>query len=232
MIERKPPGVFAAAATILRKDLKLELRTLETLTATLIFTVSTFVVFHFALGRDELDGDLAAGVFWVTILFASVLTINRLLANERSQGGYEALLLSPIDRNALLIAKVAFLFLALTLLEVFAFGAYLLLLLGPNLAPEMLAMIPVCLLVNLGLATIGTFVSALATDSNARELLVPLMTLPLFTPLLIAAAQATTPLLALDPNVVDLGRWLAMMSLYDAVFMLLGSAVFEYIVGD
>lgn len=232
MTGRKPPGVFAAAATILRKDLRLELRTLETLTATLIFTTSTFVVFHFALSRDQLDGDLAAGVFWVTILFASALTINRLLANERSQGGYEALLLSPIDRNALLVAKVGFLFLALTVLEIFAFAAYTLLLLGPGLSSEMLALIPVCLLANLGLATIGTIVSALATDSNARELLVPLMTLPLFTPLLIAAAEATTPLLAIEPNVVDLGQWLGMMALYDAVFVLLASAIFEYIVED
>lgn len=229
---RKPPGVFAAAGAILRKDLKLELRTLETLTATLIFTTSTFVVFHFALSRDALDGDLAAGVFWVTILFASVLTINRLLANERSQGGYEALLLSPIDRNALLLAKVGFLFLTLTVLEVFAFAAFALLLLGPDLSADMLALIPICLLANLGLATIGTLVSGLATDSNARELLVPLMTLPLFIPLLIAAAQATTPILALDPNVVDLGKWLGMMALYDAVFVLLASAIFEYIVED
>lgn len=232
MTERKPPGVFAAAAEILRKDLKLELRTLETLTVTLIFTTSTFVVFHFALSRDQLDGDLAAGVFWVTVLFASALTINRLLANERSQGGYEALLLAPIDRNALMIAKVAFLFLALTLLEIFAFAVYLLLLLGPGLSAEMLALIPICLLANIGLATIGTFVSALATDTSARELLVPLMTLPLFTPLMIAAAEATTPILAIEPNVVDLGKWLGMMSLYDAVFLLIASAVFEYIVGD
>ena len=119
--------------TILRKDLKLELRTFETITVTLIFTTSTFIVFHFALNRDELFGDLAAGVFWVTILFASSLTINRLLSNERAQGGYEGLLLAPIDRNAILYAKIAYLFIALTMLEIFAILIYALMLLGTEL---------------------------------------------------------------------------------------------------
>lgn len=230
---RRPgPSLFTATMAILRKDLRLELRTFETLTATLIFTTVTFIVFHFALDRDELFGDLAAGVFWVTLLFASALTINRLLANERSQGGYESLLLAPIDRNAILLAKIKFLFLALCVLELFAFFAFALLLLGPNPSTEMLVLIPICLLANIGLATIGTLISGLATETSARELLVPLMTLPLFIPVLIGAAQATAPLFEKSPVVVDLGKWLGLIGLYDAVFVLVAYAVFEYIVGD
>ncbi|MBJ7458224.1 MAG: heme exporter protein CcmB [Thermoleophilaceae bacterium] len=229
---RPAPSTFSAALTILRKDLKLELRTLETITVTLIFTTATFIVFHFALNRDELFGDLAAGVFWVTILFASSLTINRLLSNERAQGGYEGLLLAPIDRNAILYAKIAYLFIALTMLEIFAILIYALMLLGPNFDSAMLALVPICLLVNLGLATIGTLISALATSTSARELLVPLMTLPLFIPLLIGASQATAPLFEKVPEVVDLGQWLGLMGLFDGVFLLLSIAVFEYILGD
>jgi heme exporter protein B len=232
VITGKKPTLLRASRAILGKDLKLELRTLETLTATLIFTVATFVVFHFALDRDELVGDLAAGVLWVTILFASALTINRLLSNERTQGGYEALLLAPIDRNAILFAKIGFLFIALTVLEVFAVLAFALLLLGPGFATSMLALIPIFLLANIGLASIGTLVSALATDTSARELLVPLMTLPLFIPLLIGASKATAPLFAVHPEVIDLGKWLGLMGLYDAVFLLLAFAVFDYIVED
>ena len=230
---RRPgPSLISATLTILRKDLKLELRTLETLTATLIFTTATFIVFHFALDRDELVAELASGVFWVTILFASSLTINRLLHNERAQGGYEALLLAPIDRNAILYAKVKFLFIALSVLELFAIVVFAILLLGPGFHSEMLMLIPICLLVNLGLATIGTLISALATDTTARELLVPLMTLPLFIPLLIGASRATAPLFEVTPKVVDIVKWLGLMGLYDAVFLLLAIAVFEYIVGD
>jgi heme exporter protein B len=232
MSVHEPPGVFAAAATILRKDLKLELRTQETITTAAIFTVATFVVFHFALGRDQLIGDLAAGVFWVTLLFSSVLAINRLLSNERQQGGYEALLLSPVDRNAILFAKFAFLLIALTLLEVFSLLAFALLLLGPSLSAGMLPLVPVLLLANIGIAAIGTLISALATDTNARELLVPLMSLPLLTPLLIGAARATTPLMEMAPHADHLGRWLGLMALYDSVFALLAFAVFEFIIED
>lgn len=232
MNSTETPGVFAAAAAILRKDLRLELRTMETLTTSAIFTVSTFVVFHFAFDRNELSGDLAGGVFWVTVLFAAVLAINRLLSNERAQGGYEALLLAPIDRNAIFFAKFAFLFVALTLLEVFALLAFALLLLGPGLSAEMLPLVPVMLLANVGIAAIGTLISALATDTNARELLVPLMSLPLLTPLLIGAARATAPLLELAPHSENMGRWLGLMALYDSVFALLAFAVFEYIIED
>jgi heme exporter protein B len=230
---RRPgPSVIAAAAAILRKDLRLELRSLETATITAIFTTSTFLIFHFALNRDRLFGDLAAGVFWVTILFASTLTIGRLLASEKTQGGWEGLLMAPIDRNAILLAKAAYLFLALTLLELFALVLFGVMLLGPRVDPAMLALAPVLLLVNIGLATVGTLISALATGTSARDLLVPLMTLPLFIPLMIGAANATAPLFAHAPAIVDLGTWLGLMALYDAVFVLLAVAVFDYVVGD
>ncbi|HEV7918057.1 MAG TPA: heme exporter protein CcmB [Solirubrobacterales bacterium] len=229
---RQGPGVFTAAAAILKKDLRLELRTLESLTATTIFTVATFIIFHFALQRDELDGSLASGVFWVTILFASALAINRLLSNERQQGGYESLLLAPIDRNAILFAKFALLFITLTVTEIIAFASFALLLLGPSPAGAFPELIPILLLANAGIAGIGTLVAALATDTSARELLVPLMTLPLFTPLLIGAARATAPLFekAGDPD--QLGRWLGLIGLYDSVFLLLAFALFDFILDD
>lgn len=230
--QRKSPGLFTAAGVILRKDLRLELRTLETLTTTAIFTVATFVIFHFALDRDELIGDEAAGVFWVTILFAAVLAINRLLSNEKQQGGYEALLLAPIDRNAILLAKFAFLFIALALLEIFALATFALMLLGSGLSAEMLALAPVLLLANTGIAAIGTLISALATSTSARELLIPLMCLPLFTPVMIGAARATAPLMEVSPHAEDLGRWLGLMALYDSVFLLLAFAVFDFILDD
>jgi heme exporter protein B len=229
---RAGPSTFAATRAILGKDLKLELRTLETATVTAIFTTATFIIFHFALDRDRLFGDLAAGVFWVTVLFASSLTINRLLANERQQGGYEGLLLAPIDRNAVFFAKAAFLFLTLTVLEIFALAIFGVMLLGPAPAPAMLALIPICLLVNVGLSTIGTLISGLTTATNARELLVPLMTLPLFIPLMIGAARATAPLLAKHPEVSDLTGSLALIGLYDAVFLVLAIGVFEFILDD
>src|ERR671933_2729274 len=118
---------------ILRKDVALELRTRESVPAMVLFSVTVFVLFHFGLDRDTLDGDLASGVLWVTVLLAAVLGVNRLFAAERDGGALDAVLLAPIDRTAIYVAKAAVLFLYLVVLELIALPAFALLLLGPGL---------------------------------------------------------------------------------------------------
>src|SRR6201999_3551161 len=125
------------AAVVLRKDLRLELRTLETVPAMVLFALVTFVIFHFGRNRDTIDGQLAAGVLTVTLLFAAMLGINRLFVAEREQGGFDAFLLAPVDRSALLVAKALALFSFLAVLEVIAVPAFGLLLLGPPLGPRL-----------------------------------------------------------------------------------------------
>ena len=92
--------MIRAAGTILRKDLLLELRTKEAVPALTLFTVTVYVLFHFGLDRNALDGDLASGVLWVTLLLAAVIGVTRLFAAEREQGGIDALLTAPVDRTA------------------------------------------------------------------------------------------------------------------------------------
>ena len=101
--------MIRTAATILRKDLRIELRTKETVPAMTLLTLTVYVLFHFGLDRDSLDGSLAAGVLWVTILLASVIGVTRLYAAEREQGGIDGLLLAPVDRTGLFLAKGALL---------------------------------------------------------------------------------------------------------------------------
>ncbi len=118
---------------LLRKELRVELRTLESVPGMSLFAVTTFVVFHFALNRDSVEGDLAAGVLWVTLLFAAMLGVNRLFVADAEQGGFDAFLLAPVDRSALLFAKVLALLVYLAVLELVAVPAFALLLLGPSL---------------------------------------------------------------------------------------------------
>ncbi len=125
------------ALVVLRKDLRLELRTLETVPAMVLFALATFVIFHFGLNRATIDGQLAAGVLTATLLFAAMLGINRLFVAEREQGGFDAFLLAPVDRTAMLVAKAAALFLFLAVLEVVAVPAFGLFLLGPPLGPPL-----------------------------------------------------------------------------------------------
>ncbi|MBV9465131.1 MAG: heme exporter protein CcmB [Solirubrobacterales bacterium] len=220
------------ALTVLRKDLRLELRTLETVPAMALFAVSTFVVFHFGLGRVTIDGQLAAGVLTATLLFAAMLGINRLFVAEREQGGFDAFLLAPVDRTALLIAKAAALFVFLTLLEVVAVPAFALLLLGPSLGPPLPGLIAVLALADLGIAVIGTLVSAIAVHTRARDLIGPLLGLPLLIPALLATARAAGPLLASHATTSPPGKWIAILALYDVVFALLAYAVFDFLLED
>ena len=194
---------------LVRKDLRLELRTRESVPAMLMFSVSTFVLFHFGLDRDRLAGDLAAGVLWVTLLFAAVLGMNRLF-----------------------VAKAAVLLAFLAVVELAAVPAFVVLLLGPSDGGALPGLVAVLALADLGIAVVGTLVGALAVQTRARDLLVPLIALPLLLPVVIAAAHATAPLFAEAGAGPLPGRWLLVLALYDAVFGLLAFGVFDFLLED
>ena len=222
----------SAVAALVRKDLRLELRTRESVPAMLLFSLSTFVLFHFGLDRDTLDGDLAAGVLWVTILFAAVLGINRLFVAEREEGGFDGFLLAPVDRTSMLVAKAIVLFAFLVVVELAVVPAFALLLLGPPLTQALPSLIGVLLLADAGIAVVGTLVGALAVQTRARELIGPLLSLPMMVPLLTAAAQATAPLLLEGGAVGVPGRWWGVLGLYDVVFGLIAYAVFDFLLEE
>jgi heme exporter protein B len=224
--------VIHSALAILRKDLAIEVRTKQSVPAMALFSLSAFVLFHFGTDRDRLDGDLASGIFWVTALLASVLAVNRLFASEREQGGLDGLLLAPIDRTAIFVAKALGLFLYLAVLDLIAIPAFAILLLGPSPVDQLPALIATLLLANFGIATVGSLVAALAAEARARDLLVPLLLLPLLTPVLIGAARATAPLWAVHPQTGDLAKWAGVLGLYDLVFVLLSVAVFDFLLED
>jgi heme exporter protein B len=223
---------FSAAFAILRKDLQIELRTRQSVPAMALFSVTVFVLFHFGLDRNEIDGSLASGVLWVTLLLATVLAVNRLFAAEREGGALDGVLLAPIDRTAVYLAKASALFLYLVLLELVALPAFAILLLGPGLGGAFPELIAILLLADLGLAGVGALVAGLAAETRARDVIVPLLLLPLLVPVLIASANATKPLLVLHPAATDLGKWLGFMALYDMVFVLLAVAVFDFLLED
>ena len=197
-----------------------------------LFSVTTYVVFHFGLDRDAIDGDLAAGVLWVTLLFAAILGINRLFVAEHEQGGFDGFLLAPVDRTALFVAKALALFAFLCLVEVVALPAFALLLLGPSLGQALPGLLVVLLAANAGIAVVGTLVAALAIQTRARDLMVPLLGLPLLVPVVLGASRATTPLLAQGGAGPLPGDWLGLLALYDLLFALIAYAVFDFLLED
>ena len=218
-------------AALLRKELLIELRSWQSVPAMCLFALTTFVVFHFALNRSSVDGDEAAGILWVTLLFAAILGVNRLFVADAEEGGFDGFLLAPVDRGALLLAKALALLCYLIALELVAVPAFALLLLGPTLGGSLPQLILVLALGDLGVAVIGTLVAALAVRTRARDLLGPLLALPLLVPIVIAGARASAPLLGAHPN-GPAARWLLALGLYDLVFGLIAYALFDFILED
>jgi heme exporter protein B len=224
--------MMRTVGALLRKEFLVELRTLESVPGMSLFAVSTLIVFHFALNQTSVSGDEAAGVLWVTLLFAAMLGVNRLFVVDEEQGGFDAFLLAPVDRSALLVAKALALLAYLAVFELVAVPAFALLLLGPSLGQAMPDLLAVLVLADLGVAVIGTLVAALAVRTRARDLLGPLLALPLLVPIVIGAARASAPLLTVSHPGTSPGRWLLGLGLYDLVFGLIAYAVFDFLLED
>jgi heme exporter protein B len=231
-MRHRPPGFARTVAALLRKELLVELRTLESVPGMSLFAVTVFVVFHFALDRNGVSGDEAAGILWVTLLLAAMLGVNRLFVADAEEGGFDGFLLAPVDRSALLAAKALALAAYLVVLELVAVPAFALLLLEPSLGPALPDLPVVLLLGDVGVALIGTLVAALAVRTRARDLLGPLLALPLLVPIVIGGARASAPLLTLAHPAGPQLRWLATLALYDLVFGLIAYAVFDFLLED
>jgi heme exporter protein B len=220
-------------SALLRKELRLELRTLESVPGMALFSITTFVVFHFGLDQASVEGDLAAGILVVTLLFAGMLGLNRLYVADEEQGGFDGFLLAPVDRTWLFIAKAIALFTYLVVLQIVMVPAFVLLLLEPSLSlSELGALVGVLALADAGFAIIAALIGAIAVRTRARDLIGPLMALPLLMPVVIGTSQGLEPVLSSGAHGGVATKWLAILALYDLVFGLLAVAVFDPLLED
>ena len=209
---------FADVRALTRKDLLLELRARDTLPAMLLFVVAVFVVFHFSL--PSRSSDLAAsGLLWVAILFTALLGLGRAFVPEREQRVLDALVLAPGDRSAIWLAKSLATLAFLVLAELVAVPVFALFFHGIDTTT-----IAAIALADVGICTVGTFLGAMAVATRARDLLLPLLFLPLAIPIVIGGVGASV--------VGEPGRYLVFLGLYDAVFALVCWAAFEYVVTE
>jgi heme exporter protein B len=209
---------FRDVATLARKDLVLELRARDTLPAMLLFVVATLVVFHFALPEGS-SRVAAQGLLWIALLFTALLGLTRAFVAEREQRLLDALVLAPCDRSAIWAAKAIAVLAFLAVAEVVALPVFALFFSGVGWST-----VAGVVLADLGICAVGTLLSAVAAAGRARELLLPLLFLPLAIPIVVGGVGASVA--------SDAGRYLGFLALYDLVFAIICWASFEYVVTE
>ena len=209
---------LADVAALTRKDLRVELRARDTLPAMLLFVVSTLVVFHFALPEGTGE-DAAYGLLWVAIVFTALLGLARAWVPEQEHGVLDGLVLAPSDRSAIWLGKTLATLAFLAAAQLVALPIFVLF-----FAPLDVTALAGVLLADIGICAVGSLMAAMAAAGRSRELLLPLLVLPLAIPLVIGGVGA-----AVSP---DAERYLLLLALYDGVFAVLSWASFEYVVTE
>ena len=216
---------------LLRKDLQIEFRTKETLAALLLLGLLTLLVLSFAFDpTSELRVEAAPGALWVAVIFAGTLGLNRSFLAEGENDCLQGLLLCPVDRGTIYLAKTVGNFLFTMLAQVVIVPVFVFFF---NLSAS-IALAGVVLSLGLGalgFAAVGTLFAAIAVRTRAREVMLPLLLLPLVVPLFIAGVKVTGRVLAGKP-LADVAQWLNLMVGFDAIFLVVGWLMFEYAVED
>jgi heme exporter protein B len=208
----------ADVAALTRKDLRVELRTRETLPAMLLFVLATLVIFHFALPTDTGD-DAAYGLLWVALVFTALVGLARAWVPEHEHRVLDGLVLAPCDRSAIWLGKTLATLAFLLAAQVVALPAFALFF-APLSASAVLGVV----LADIGICAVGSLLSAMAAAASSREVLLPLLLLPLAIPLVVGGVGAA---ISGEP-----ARYLLFLALYDAVFAVLSWASFEYVVTE
>ena len=212
---------------ILWKDVRYELRSKQMWTGMGLFAILVLVIFNFAFDlRVDNKVAVAPGALWVAFVFASILGLGRTIAAEREKGSMDRLLLCPVDRKAIYLAKLLGNMLFIGVVEVVALPIFAALFDVPLFVGPLLAIV---LLGTLGIAAVGTLFSAMAAATQARELLLPILVFPLIVPVVIGSVRATGTLLVATTNEPP---WLGLIAAFDVIFLSVSMLTFVYVVEE
>ena len=219
------------ALAVARKDAMAELRGRQATVSTLFFAAVVLLLFGFALGPDaQRLADAAPGLLWLAVVFAGILAVNRLHLVETDDGALEQLALYPVSRRALYAGKALAGFVVMLLLATVVLAAV-----GVLFAVDVVAAWPALLttvvLGSIGIAAVGTFYAGVTVRMRAREIMLPLLMLPVLAPLLLGAVKATAAALAGDPF-GEVGAWLQLLVAFDLIMLVAGAATYGFLLED
>jgi heme exporter protein B len=215
---------------LVHKDLLRELRAPRVWPAMLLMGVvlALIIQMQIDLPQDQKQS-LSGGLFWLAVFFAGTMALDRSFSSEREEGCWQGLLLYPVAPGTIFLAKLAANFLALCALDAVLIPAFRVLSDLPLLARPW-AFLLVLFVANLGFAAVGTLLSALTSGLGQRSNLLVLLMLPLVSPVVIGASQATRSLMAGDDN--ECSRWIQVLACFAALFVTVGTLVFEFVIED
>ncbi len=218
---------WSQTLAIIWKDLRCELRARQVWLAMGMFALLVLVVFNFAFDLQvENTGAVAPGALWVAFVFASALGLGRTLASEQEHGSMDRLLLCPVDRKVVYSAKLLGNMLFIMAVEIVALPVFAALYNLPVVTP---GIVPVALLGTIGIAAVGTLFSAVAVNTRAREVLLPLLMFPLIVPVVIAAVKATQALVVPAEGGPP---WLGLIAAFDVIFLSISAIAFQYVIEE
>lgn len=221
------PGMIEAALLVARKDLAIELRTRTAFFSALVFALLGLTIFYFAWDATAVSAiDLAPGVLWVIFTFSGLLGLQRSFGVEQADRAMDALLAAPVERESIYLGKAMANFVFVAGVQAVALPAVALFYNVP-LGDVWLPLVGIALLAALGVVAVGTLFSAMAVNTRLAELLLPMLSLPFFVPLLMAAAQTTARLLAGRPA-AEAWPWLRILLGFDLVFVVACAIAFPY----
>lgn len=215
--------------TVTWKDTISEMRTREIISSVLVFTLLVIVIFNFAFGTNQTTINLVApGILWVTFTFAGVLSLNRAFVPEKEQGCLEGLMACPVSREVIYVGKMLASLLFMLIIEAIALPIFAFLF---NLPVLSLQIIVITVLTTIGFVTVGTLFSALAVNTKAREMVLPILFLPVVIPIIISAVMASG-------TALDGGSWselassLQIIAVFDVIFLVVSFLVFTYVIEE
>ena len=214
---------------ILWKDILSELRTKDVATSVLVFALMVIVIFNFAFepGTEQM-GLVAPGILWVAFTFAGVLSLGRSFVLEKEKGCIEGLMLCPVDRDVIYLGKMLGSLAFMLIVEAIVFPIFLMLFDLPLFMPRLGL---IAILATVGFVSVGTLFSALAVNTRAREVMLPILFFPVVTPVIIAAVKASG--VVLEGGLwSDMSSWLQILVAFDVVFLVVSALVFEYVIEE
>jgi heme exporter protein B len=221
--------MLAGMAVIFWKDILTELRTKQVITSILVFAVLVMVIFNFAFGTGmDTPEKVAPGVLWVAIAFGGILGFNRTMSLEKENAGMEGLMLCPVDRSVLYWGKLAGGFSFVLAVSVIVTPICLALFNLPLFLPELAVII---ILAIAGFSVVGTLFSAMAVNTRARDIMLPVLFLPVSVPVIIAAVKGSALVMA-GGSWGDIMTWLQVMIAFDVIYAVAATLVFEFAVEE